>query len=170
MGLAPLLVRDIFRIVKYLNEQGTTILLVEQNAHGAGVAHRGYVLQTGRIILSDEAAALRENARFGPFTCEHEGSLPGARTGETSECNPPDRPDRAAQRPADYLRQPRAPAPMISSPSASGSGRLGAMTRRFIAAGEHSQQGHVTMVYEGADDALAHRREAHPVWTRQSRP
>lgn len=63
MGLAPLLVRDIFRIVKYLNQEGTTILLVEQNALMAlAVAHRGYVLQTGTIILSDEAAALSENA------------------------------------------------------------------------------------------------------------
>lgn len=63
MGLAPLLVRDIFRILKYLNQQGTTILLVEQNALMAlAVAHRGYVLQTGTIILSDEASALSENA------------------------------------------------------------------------------------------------------------
>jgi branched-chain amino acid transport system ATP-binding protein len=62
MGLAPLLVRDIFRVIKYLNERGTTILLVEQNALMAlAVAHRGYVLQTGRIILSDEVSALREN-------------------------------------------------------------------------------------------------------------
>ncbi len=62
MGLAPLLVRDIFRIVKYLNDRGTTILLVEQNALMAlAVAHRGYVLQTGNIILSDDAASLREN-------------------------------------------------------------------------------------------------------------
>jgi branched-chain amino acid transport system ATP-binding protein len=62
MGLAPLLVRDIFRIIKYLNEHGTTILLVEQNALMAlAVANRGYVLQTGSIILSDDAAALREN-------------------------------------------------------------------------------------------------------------
>jgi branched-chain amino acid transport system ATP-binding protein len=62
MGLAPLLVRDIFRIIKYLNEHGTTILLVEQNALMAlAVARRGYVLQTGTIILSDEAAALRQN-------------------------------------------------------------------------------------------------------------
>ncbi len=62
MGLAPLLVRDIFRIIKYLNQHGTTILLVEQNALMAlAVAHRGYVLQTGSIILSDDAAALREN-------------------------------------------------------------------------------------------------------------
>jgi branched-chain amino acid transport system ATP-binding protein len=62
MGLAPLLVRDIFRIIEFLNQQGTTILLVEQNALMAlAVAHRGYVLQTGEIILSDEAAALRQN-------------------------------------------------------------------------------------------------------------
>jgi branched-chain amino acid transport system ATP-binding protein len=62
MGLAPLLVRDIFRIIRYLNQHGTTILLVEQNALMAlAVARRGYVLQTGSIILSDEAAALREN-------------------------------------------------------------------------------------------------------------
>jgi branched-chain amino acid transport system ATP-binding protein len=63
MGLAPLLVRDIFRIIEYLNRQGTTILLVEQNALMAlAVAHRGYVLQTGRIILSDTASELRQNA------------------------------------------------------------------------------------------------------------
>ncbi len=63
MGLAPLLVRDIFNIIDYLNnEQGTTILLVEQNAHMAlAIASRGYVLQTGVIILSDSAAALQEN-------------------------------------------------------------------------------------------------------------
>lgn len=63
MGLAPLLVRDIFNIIEYLNkEQGTTILLVEQNAHMAlAVASRGYVLQTGAIILADEAMALQEN-------------------------------------------------------------------------------------------------------------
>jgi branched-chain amino acid transport system ATP-binding protein len=63
MGLAPLLVRDIFRIIKYLNQHGTTILLVEQNALMAlAVANRGYVLQTGSITLTDDAAALRENA------------------------------------------------------------------------------------------------------------
>jgi branched-chain amino acid transport system ATP-binding protein len=62
MGLAPLLVRDIFRVIEYLNQHETTILLVEQNALMAlAVAHRGYVLQTGRIILSDTAAALRQN-------------------------------------------------------------------------------------------------------------
>ena len=63
MGLAPLLVRDIFGIIEYLNkEQGTTVLLVEQNAHMAlAVASRGYVLQTGSIVLSDNARALQEN-------------------------------------------------------------------------------------------------------------
>lgn len=60
MGLAPLLVRDIFRIVRQLNdEQNTTILLVEQNAQQAlKIAHRGYVLQTGRVVMADEAATL----------------------------------------------------------------------------------------------------------------
>ena len=60
MGLAPLLVRDIFKIVRQLNdEQNTTILLVEQNAtQSLKVAHRGYVLQTGLVVMSDEADKL----------------------------------------------------------------------------------------------------------------
>ena len=62
MGLAPLLVDSIFDTVKQLHEQGTTILLVEQNARMAlQVASRGYVLQTGEVILSDTAEHLREN-------------------------------------------------------------------------------------------------------------
>lgn len=62
MGLAPMLVRDIFNIVSELNKQGTTILLVEQNAQMAlSVASRGYVLQTGEIVLADSSANLREN-------------------------------------------------------------------------------------------------------------
>lgn len=63
MGLAPLLVKDIFNVISYLNnEQGTTILLVEQNALMAlEVAHRGYVLQTGTITLTDDAKALQKN-------------------------------------------------------------------------------------------------------------
>ncbi|HEX3054144.1 MAG TPA: ABC transporter ATP-binding protein [Aggregatilineaceae bacterium] len=62
MGLAPLLVREIFRMIEYLNQHGTTILLVEQNALMAlQIAHRGYVLQTGNIILADSAEALRQN-------------------------------------------------------------------------------------------------------------
>jgi branched-chain amino acid transport system ATP-binding protein len=62
MGLAPVLVEQIFSIIKDINAQGTTILLVEQNALMAlGVAHRGYVLQTGQIVLADSAQALSEN-------------------------------------------------------------------------------------------------------------
>jgi branched-chain amino acid transport system ATP-binding protein len=59
MGLSPILVETIFRIVQDINRQGTTILLVEQNARMAlQAAHRGYVIQTGRIVLQDAAAAL----------------------------------------------------------------------------------------------------------------
>jgi branched-chain amino acid transport system ATP-binding protein len=59
MGLSPILVDTIFRIIQDINRQGTTILLVEQNARMAlRVAHRGYVMQTGRIVLHDDAAAL----------------------------------------------------------------------------------------------------------------
>ena len=59
MGLSPILVKAIFRIIEDINRQGTTILLVEQNARMAlRVAHRGYVIQTGRIVLHDAAAAL----------------------------------------------------------------------------------------------------------------
>jgi branched-chain amino acid transport system ATP-binding protein len=62
MGLAPVLVEQIFSIIKDINAQGTTILLVEQNALMAlGIAHRGYVLQTGQIVLSDSARGLSEN-------------------------------------------------------------------------------------------------------------
>ncbi|MDO9300837.1 MAG: ABC transporter ATP-binding protein [Anaerolineales bacterium] len=62
MGLAPILVELIFDIIKKLNEEGTTILLVEQNALMAlSIAHRGYVLQTGEIILSDSAKNLKND-------------------------------------------------------------------------------------------------------------
>ena len=64
MGLAPIFVERIFEIVKEINEQGTTILLVEQNALMAlDAADRGYVLETGRIALADDAKALRQNER-----------------------------------------------------------------------------------------------------------
>ena len=63
MGLAPVLVEAIFSIVEEINRQGTTILLVEQNALMAlQIASRGYVLQTGEIVLSDSARALQRNA------------------------------------------------------------------------------------------------------------
>jgi len=59
MGLAPLLVEEIFRIIRELNDKGVTILLVEQNARAAlGIADRGYVLETGRVVLADSADAL----------------------------------------------------------------------------------------------------------------
>ena len=59
MGLSPILVEAIFRIIQDINRQGTTILLVEQNARMAlRVAHRGYVIQTGRIVLHDAATEL----------------------------------------------------------------------------------------------------------------
>ena len=62
MGLSPILTEQIFRIIREINEQGTTVLLVEQNALMAlNVAHRGYVIQTGKIILSDSAADLAAN-------------------------------------------------------------------------------------------------------------
>jgi len=62
MGLAPVLVELIFDVLKKLNQDGTTILLVEQNALMAlSIAHRGYVLQTGQIVISDTAANLKKN-------------------------------------------------------------------------------------------------------------
>jgi len=62
MGLAPILVEQIFSIVKDINQQGTTVLLVEQNALMAlAIARRGYVLQTGNIVLTDDAKALMKN-------------------------------------------------------------------------------------------------------------
>jgi branched-chain amino acid transport system ATP-binding protein len=62
LGLAPILVQQIFAIIREINTQGTTILLVEQNALQAlNVAHRGYVLQTGQVILSGTASDLTTN-------------------------------------------------------------------------------------------------------------
>lgn len=62
MGLAPILVEDTFQTIKSINEEGTTILLVEQNATMAfSVADRGYVLQTGEIVLHDTAEELKKN-------------------------------------------------------------------------------------------------------------
>jgi branched-chain amino acid transport system ATP-binding protein len=62
MGLAPVLVDAIFEIVETLHKNGTTILLVEQNARMAlSIADRGYILQTGKIVLEDNAASLKES-------------------------------------------------------------------------------------------------------------
>jgi len=61
MGIAPILVERIYETVREINRQGTTILLVEQNANYAlGVSTRGYVLETGRVVLTDATATLRE--------------------------------------------------------------------------------------------------------------
>lgn len=62
MGLAPILVETIFSTIEEINSQGTTVLLVEQNAHMAlQIANRGYVLQTGEIVLSKSAADLQQD-------------------------------------------------------------------------------------------------------------
>lgn len=62
MGLAPLIVKDIFSIIRRLRDEGSTVLLVEQNARAAlGIADRGYVLETGRIILEENAEDLLSN-------------------------------------------------------------------------------------------------------------
>ncbi|RPI83946.1 MAG: ABC transporter ATP-binding protein [Chloroflexi bacterium] len=62
MGLAPILVEGIFETIQNINAEGTTVLLVEQNALMAlSIAHRGYVLQTGQIVLQDTAANLQQN-------------------------------------------------------------------------------------------------------------
>ena len=71
MGLAPFLVKEIFKIIKDINRQGRTVLLVEQNAVMAlKIAHRGYVLETGEIILAGRSGELLgnpviQNALFG---------------------------------------------------------------------------------------------------------
>jgi len=62
MGLAPMLVREIFKVIKRINQQGATILLVEQNARLAlEVAHRGYILETGKITLAGPSQELRHH-------------------------------------------------------------------------------------------------------------
>lgn len=62
MGLAPILVDEIFNIIKEINQSGTTILLVEQNAHKAlEISNRAYVLETGKIVLSGESRDLLDN-------------------------------------------------------------------------------------------------------------
>lgn len=62
LGLAPFMVQEIFRIIREINQRGTTILLVEQNANMAlAVAARGYVLETGNVVLADTGAALAAN-------------------------------------------------------------------------------------------------------------
>jgi branched-chain amino acid transport system ATP-binding protein len=65
LGLAPIIVREVFRIIEEINARGVTVLLVEQNVRQAlEVAHRGYVLETGRIVQSGAAADLLEDPRI----------------------------------------------------------------------------------------------------------
>ena len=62
LGLAPILVQEVFRVIKEINTSGTTILLVEQNASMAlAISHRGYVMETGRIVLEGTAQDLLQN-------------------------------------------------------------------------------------------------------------
>jgi branched-chain amino acid transport system ATP-binding protein len=64
LGLAPIIVQEIFRIIRKISEQGLTILLVEQNARYAlGTAARGYVLQTGKVVVSGDCSDLRQDPR-----------------------------------------------------------------------------------------------------------
>jgi branched-chain amino acid transport system ATP-binding protein len=65
MGLAPILVEQVFETIKEINRQGRSILLVEQNANLAlSIAHRGYVIQTGRVVMQDSAADLLANPQL----------------------------------------------------------------------------------------------------------
>lgn len=62
LGLAPLLAREIFRVTRQLNEEGTTVLLVEQNAKAAlKISHRAYVMETGQVVLEGLSRELSEN-------------------------------------------------------------------------------------------------------------
>ena len=68
LGLAPLVVQSIFRTIRHINENGTTVLLVEQNAHLAlQTAHRGYVLQTGEMVLEGTGKELLATERVRQF-------------------------------------------------------------------------------------------------------
>lgn len=62
LGLSPLFVAQNFDVIRRVNEQGVTVLLVEQNAHQTlAIAHRGYVLSKGRVVAEGSASALRDN-------------------------------------------------------------------------------------------------------------
>lgn len=64
LGLAPIIVANIFDLIKKINSMGTTILLVEQNARMAlSISHRGYVIETGRIVLTDTGENLANNEK-----------------------------------------------------------------------------------------------------------
>lgn len=74
MGLAPLIVADIFKIVKEINQEGTTVLLVEQNVRQAlKIAHKGYVLETGKIVTSGTSQELLNDAKVKEAYLGHTG-------------------------------------------------------------------------------------------------
>lgn len=74
MGLAPLIVADIFKIVKEINQEGTTVLLVEQNVRQAlKIAHKGYVLETGRMVTSGTSQELLNDAKVKEAYLGHSG-------------------------------------------------------------------------------------------------
>jgi branched-chain amino acid transport system ATP-binding protein len=65
LGLAPIIVKELFETIEQINKNGTTILLVEQNSKAAlNIANRAYVMETGNIILSDDAKTLMQNEQI----------------------------------------------------------------------------------------------------------
>jgi len=90
MGLSPLLVKEVFRVIKQINaSKGTTILLVEQNANMAlKIANRGYVLENGRIVLEGPAAQLAHDPRVKEAYLGGEERAAGSREKPGSPCPP----------------------------------------------------------------------------------
>jgi len=85
LGLAPIVVQDIFKTIRAINGAGVSVLLVEQNARYAlETASRGYVLQTGRVIASGACAKLRDDARVREAYLGRAASVSPLHTGETS--------------------------------------------------------------------------------------
>src|SRR5947207_13879202 len=81
LGLAPLLVKEIFRVIGDIRAAGTTVLLVEQNVHMAlSIADHAYVLETGRVILGDRSAALRQREEGHRASQGHERAEEKGRT------------------------------------------------------------------------------------------
>jgi branched-chain amino acid transport system ATP-binding protein len=79
LGLAPMAVKEIFQIIETINEEGTTILLVEQNAKMAlEVAHEGHVIEAGRVVLSDQAKSLLENENVRRYYLGITGEVPAS--------------------------------------------------------------------------------------------
>jgi branched-chain amino acid transport system ATP-binding protein len=94
MGLMPIAVDKAFELIKKINENGVTILLVEQNAKKAlSIVNRGYVMETGRIVLHDTSANLEKNPRIIEAYLGGTGNLQSQeRIGENCSTLPDDRP------------------------------------------------------------------------------